>query len=86
MIGGVLATTAALVVAIVIAFGVSAPSSGHGCIRLVLPAATGAQEINQCGAAARATCASVGTPGNFTRQSARSAAAECRKAGLPVGQ
>jgi hypothetical protein len=86
MIGGVLATTAALVVAIVIAFGVSAPSSGHGCIRLVLPAATGAQEINQCGAVARTTCASVGTPGNFTRQAARSAAAECRKAGLPVGQ
>lgn len=84
MIGAVLGAVAALVVAIVIAFGVSGQSSGHGCIHLVLPAATGAQEINQCGGAARATCASVGTPGSFTPQAARSAASECRKAGLPV--
>lgn len=85
MIGAVLGGLAALAAAIVIAFAVSGPSSANGCIHLVLPAATGAQEINQCGAPARATCASVRRPGSFTPQAARSAAAECRKAGLPVG-
>lgn len=86
MIGGVLGVVAALVAAIVVAFGVSGASSARGCIHMVLPAATGAQEINQCGAAARATCASVGTPGSFTAQAARTAREECRKAGLVVGR
>jgi hypothetical protein len=85
MIAVVLGALAALAAAIVIAFAVSGPSSASGCIHLVLPAATGAQEINQCGAPARATCASVRRPGSFTPQAARSAAAECRKARLPVG-
>jgi hypothetical protein len=86
MIGGVLGAVAALVVAIVIAFGVSGAKSARGCIHMVLPSATGAQEIDQCGSAARATCASVGTPGSFTRQEALTATGECRKAGLVVGR
>lgn len=84
MIGGVLGVVAALVVAVAVAFAVRGASSARGCIHMVLPAATGAQEIDQCGAAARVTCASVGTRGGFTPQAARTAAAECRKAGLPV--
>lgn len=84
MIGGVLGVVAALVVAVAVAFAVGGASSARGCIHLVLPAATGAQEINQCGAAARATCASVATHGSFTPQAARTATAECRKAGLIV--
>jgi hypothetical protein len=86
MIGGVLGVVAALVVAIVVAFGISGANSARGCIHVVLPAATGAQEINQCGSAARATCASVGTPGSFTAQASRAVTAECRKAGLVAGR
>jgi hypothetical protein len=85
MIGGVLSGVAALVVALAIAFAAGGPGSANGCIRLVLPAPTGAQEINQCGAPARSTCASVRTPGSFTSQAARAVAAACRKAGLPMG-
>jgi hypothetical protein len=85
MIGAVLAAVAALVIAIVVAFASGGPRSANGCIHVVLPAATGAQEINQCGADARATCASVRSGGSFTAQAARVAARECRKAGLPVG-
>ena len=84
MIGAVLGTVAALLVAVAIALASSGPRSAHGCIHVVVPAATGAQEINQCGATARATCASVGRSG-FTAAAARSLAAECRKAGLVVG-
>jgi hypothetical protein len=85
MIGAILAAVAALAVAIVVALAAGGPSSANGCIHVVLPAATGAQEINQCGADARATCASVRNGGGFTPQAARAAAKECRKAGLPVG-
>jgi hypothetical protein len=85
MAGGVLAALAALVGSIVIAFSIGSPASSHGCIHLVLPAATGAQELNQCGAAARVTCASVKKPGTFTANAARSAVTECRKAGIAVG-
>lgn len=86
ILGGVLAAVAALVAAVVIAFAFSGPGSAHGCIHAVLPAPTGAQEINQCGGAARATCASVEKPGGYTAAAARSLAIECRKAGLAVGR
>ncbi len=85
MIGGVLGVVAALVVVLVISFASSGPSSKSGCIYATLPAATGAQQVHECGATARSTCASANTPGAFTRQAAQTIAAECRKAGLPVG-
>ncbi len=85
MIGAVIGGVAALLVAVAIALGSSGPRSAHGCIHVVVPAATGAQEINQCGATARATCTSIGHPGGFTAAAARSVADECRKAGLTVG-
>lgn len=86
ILGGVLGAIVALLVAVLIAFAVGGPSSAHGCIHAVVPAATGAQEINQCGGAARATCGSLANSGNFTAAAARSVAVECRKAGLAVGR
>jgi hypothetical protein len=84
LIGGVLAVVAALVLALAISLATAGPTSSHGCIYVTIPAATGAQEINQCGGTARSTCASALRPGSFPAQSARVVAAECRKAGLPV--
>jgi hypothetical protein len=86
MLGGVLGASAALLVAVVIAFGTGGRGSAHGCIHAVIPAATGAQEINQCGGAARATCASAAKSEGFTAAAARVVAAECRKAGLDVAR
>jgi hypothetical protein len=85
MIGGVLGIVAALAVVLVISFASSSPSSTSGCIYATIPAATGAQQIHECGATARSTCATVLTPGAFTAQAAHTLATECRKAGLPVG-
>lgn len=79
------AVVAALVLVLVIALSTGGQSSGNGCIYVTIPAATGAQQISQCGAKARDTCASVGTPGAFTAQAAGAVARECRKAGLPIG-
>jgi hypothetical protein len=85
MIGGVLAVVAVLAVLLLISFVSSGPSSKSGCIYATLPAATGAEQIHECGATARSTCASAQTPGAFAPQAAQAVAAECRKAGLPVG-
>jgi hypothetical protein len=85
MIGGVVAVTAAIVVAVVIAFATGGRTSSHGCIYATVPAATGAEDISQCGATAASTCATVRRPGAFTEQAAREIAVQCRKAGLTVG-
>jgi hypothetical protein len=85
MLGGVLGTIAVLAVVLVISFASSGPSSKSGCIYATIPAATGAQQVHECGAAARSTCATAQTPGAFTAQAARTLASECRKAGLRVG-
>jgi hypothetical protein len=86
LVGGVLGAVVALAVAVAIALGTGGLASGHGCIRLTIPAATGAEEVNRCGAEARSTCSSARTPGVFSEASARAIAAQCRKAGLPVRQ
>jgi hypothetical protein len=85
MVGGVLGAVVVLAVVLVVSFAASGPSSKAGCIYATIPAATGAQQISQCGAAARATCGSAQAPGAFTAQAAKVITAECRKAGLPVG-
>ena len=85
LIAGVLAVVAALAVALAISIAGAGSASGHGCIRATIPGAVGAQEIDLCGAEARATCQTVRQPGSFTAASARVLAAQCRKAGLPVG-
>ena len=86
MVGGVLVVVAAVVAALAVSFASSGPASGHGCIYATIPAATGAQDVSRCGAAARDTCATVFARGAFTTQAAPVIAAECRKAGLPVGR
>jgi hypothetical protein len=85
MIGGVLGVVAALAVVLVISFASSSPSSTSGCIYATIPADTGAEQVHQCGATARSTCATVLTPGAFAPQAAQAIASECRKAGLSVG-
>lgn len=85
MIGGVLGTVLALALVLVISLSSGGPSSRSGCIYATIPADTGAQQINQCGAQARYTCQLVNTGGAYTAQAAAAVAAECRKAGLPVG-
>ena len=84
LIWGVLGVVAALAVALVISIATVGQSSAHGCIHATIPGAVGAQEINQCGALARATCQTVHQPGSFAPSAARVIAEECRKAGLPV--
>jgi hypothetical protein len=84
MIGGVLGVVVALAVVLLISFAASGPSSRAGCIYATIPAATGAEQIHQCGAAAKSMCATVHTTGAFTPQAASTIASACRKAGLPV--
>lgn len=86
MVGVVLCAVVAVVVSVVISLASGGRTSSHGCIYATIPAATGAQEINRCGADARATCATALAPGAFTAQAAPVIAAQCRKAGLPVGR
>jgi len=84
MVGGIIATVVAVALVLVISFGAAGRSSGRGCIYATIPGSVGAQQIDQCGAQARETCASVATPGAFTAPSAETVAAQCRKAGLPL--
>jgi len=85
MIGGVLGVVAALAVVLVISFASSTPSSTSGCIYATIPAVTGAEQIHQCGATAKSTCATAHTPGAFSPEAAQAISSACRKAGLPVG-
>ncbi len=85
MVGGAVAAAVAILVAVVIALASGGRTSSHGCIYATVPAATGAQEISECGAAAASTCASVRAPGAYTQQAAGVIAGQCRKAGLRVG-
>ena len=84
ILGGVLAAVAAIAVAVVISLASAGKSSSQGCIYATIPGTVGAGQISQCGAQARATCATVFKPGAYTADAARTIAAECRKAGLPV--
>lgn len=85
LIVGVLGVVVALALVLTISFVTGGRSSGHGCIYATIPGDVGAQEVDQCGATARETCASLRAPGAFTAQAAQTIATECRKAGLPVG-
>jgi hypothetical protein len=83
MVGGVLGVVAALAVILVISFVSSGPSSANGCIYATIPGAVGAVQVHECGATARSTCRTVKVA--YPAQAAQTIAAECRKAGLPVG-
>jgi len=83
MIRGVLAVVVAIGIALVISFATAGNSSGRGCIYATIAGDVGAQEVHECGATARQTCATVHVV--YPAQSAATIATECRRAGLPVG-
>jgi hypothetical protein len=85
MLGGVLAAVAALVIALVISLGTSAHKSANGCVSFALAYSTGGEQMDRCGASAKALCQSVGHREGITGKPAQTAAVACRKAGLPVG-
>jgi hypothetical protein len=80
----VLAIVLAGVVGVAVALITAGPKSGNGCIYATIAGPVGAEQIHQCGAAARSLCQSA-TSSGFTADAARAIEAECRKAGLPVG-
>jgi hypothetical protein len=86
MIGSVLGTVAAVVVVLAISLGTAGRVSANGCIYATIPGVVGAVQVNECGTAARSTCSSVFVPGAYAPGAARTIAAECRKAGLPVSR
>jgi hypothetical protein len=86
MIRGVLAVLAVLAVVLAIAIGTSGTSSARGCIHATVAGPVGAEEIDQCGSQARATCETASAPGSFAPQAAQVIERQCRKAGLPVGR
>ena len=85
MLRAVAAGAAILVIGVIVSFAVPGQSSGHGCLHLTVPAATGAQEIDRCGAAARDICATVRAPGSFAPEAEQAIEANCRRAGLRIG-
>ena len=85
MIRGVLGAVIVLAVVVAVTIAQAGRGSAGGCIYATFAGPVGAQEINQCGAQARATCQTALAPGSFTVQAARVIARECRKAGLRVG-
>lgn len=84
MVRGVLAAVAALVVVLVLAIASAGRTSAHGCIHVTIPGPVGAEQLDQCGAQAKATCRSVALPGSYPAPTARTVARECRRAGLAI--
>ena len=85
MIRGVLGVLAVLAVVLAVAVGTAGRSSAHGCIYATIPGPVGAEQLDQCGSEARATCLSASVPGTYPVETAHEVERECRKAGLPVG-
>jgi hypothetical protein len=77
----VLACVLALVVGAIVFASVSSdqPTSGHGCINVIVPSSMGAGQLHQCGAGAREWCDSL--VGRRDAE-ARLILPECRRAGL----
>jgi hypothetical protein len=86
ILSGVVTIVAAIAVVLIVSLATAGKSSSHGCIYATIPGAVGAEQISECGATARATCATVYRPGTYPPASARTIADECRKAGIPVGR
>ena len=85
LVRGVLVAVAALAVVLAVAIGTAGKSSAHGCIYTTIPGPVGAEQLDQCGSEARATCARASAPGTYPAQTARAVERQCRKAGLPTG-
>ncbi len=78
------AIVAGLLIAVIIGFAQSSPTSGHGCVYVSVPSSMGAQPYAGCGAKARLICAQVGIPGGYSGSLARELIPACHKAGVPV--
>ena len=63
----VLATTAALLVVVVISIATAGPKSSRDCINVTSPGFVGAQSVSGCGAQARAICHSALVGSGYTR-------------------
>ena len=85
ILGAVSGALAALVVVVVISLSTGGHASGNGCVDVSLPYSTGGAEIYRCGASARTMCRAVGANPGYTGAAGSAVAAQCRKAGLPVG-
>lgn len=85
IIGGVLAAVVALTVAIVVSIGTAEHKTAGGCVDVKFPTTIGGAELYRCGAQARELCASVGSTARANDVEGKAIAAQCRKAGLPVG-
>lgn len=85
MLAGVLGVVAVLAVVVVVSLAAGGHSTGNGCIDVNISSSLGNQEFYRCGAGARSMCASVDASGGFMGLAGREIAAQCRKAGLPVG-
>ena len=86
LIAGVLAATAVIVVAVLVAFTSHQKKSQHGCIDVSAATVIGGSELYRCGTAARDLCTAPSSKG-FQNIAFRQQLAEaCRKAGLPVPQ
>ena len=81
-VGGLAAI--AIAVLLVVSLTHSDQRSGRGCIAVSLAYSMGGTQTYHCGAAARAMCAEVGSPG-LTGAGARDVTRACRRAGLSVG-
>ncbi len=77
--------TAVIVVGVIIALAASGPSSANGCVHAIFPGPVGAEQVNVCGSEARSLCATLNASTQYGPEARRTIAAECGKAGLPVG-
>jgi hypothetical protein len=77
-IGTMVAAALAIVVLIAATAGRSRPEPGPGCIRATIAHVMGGEELNACGARARAICARNAT---LADPNALSIQASCRKVG-----
>jgi hypothetical protein len=81
----VLGLTAAIVVAVLVAFTTHQHKSSNGCIDVSAATAIGGSELYRCGTSARQLCTSpVGGNGSENIAFRQQLADACRKAGLPV--
>jgi hypothetical protein len=85
MIAGVVGVLALMVVVLVIAVASTGKKPGHGCVSVALAYSTGGEQIDRCGAAARALCGGVGRVGGVTGAAAETLSTACRKAGIRAG-
>ncbi len=84
ILSGVLATTLALLVVVVISIATASPKPASGCISVTSPGFIGAQQVSGCGAQARAICHSALTGSGYTRGQNADVLTACHKHGIPV--